>query len=125
MHDLSSTFSIFAGTFNPEDIGQGSLGNCYLLAALASLTTNDNFNFIKNAFITQQDNANHVYVTRWMIAGKTRYVAVDDWVPAINSRPAFASPSRDGDFWVMILEKAWAKIYGSYMATKSGQVLLF
>ena len=31
-----------------------------------------------------------------------------------NKMPFFAQVSKKGNFWVAILEKAWAKIWGSY-----------
>ena len=54
--------------------------------------------------------------------GKPRVVAVDDWIPGSYWTPAFAKPVgyTDKDFWAIILEKAWAKIYGTYMRTEGG-----
>ena len=79
---------------------------------------------MREAFNTPQDNANHVYVTRWLINGKPRFVAVDDWVPGDANGMAFAQVSREGEFWAPILEKAWAKIHGSYMAAEAGWVFI-
>lgn len=53
MHDVSNNFQIFGGTFNPTDIHQGSLGNCYLLASLAALTIHKNGSYIKDVFLTK------------------------------------------------------------------------
>jgi len=57
-----------------------------------------------------------------MIAGKPRFVAVDDYVPGENKLPSFSNVTADHDYWSMIIEKAWAKIHGNYMATESGLV---
>lgn len=47
-------------------------------------------------------------------------VIVDDYIPTNkNGHPAFAS-SRDNEMWVSLLEKAWAKLHGSYARTQSG-----
>lgn len=59
-----------------------------------------------------------------MIAGKPRFVAVDDWVPGSGNKPSFSRTTADNDFWSMILEKAWAKIYGNYMVTEAGWVYI-
>ena len=47
-------------------------------------------------------------------------VIVDDFFPSIYNKPAFAH-SKNNEIWSLILEKAWAKLHGSYMRTKSGQ----
>jgi calpain-15 len=81
MHDLTSSFSIYGDTLNPTDVEQGLLGDCYLLAALASLANIRNGEVIKNAFVTKQDNAKHIYTTKWFIDGAVREVSVDEWIP--------------------------------------------
>jgi hypothetical protein len=123
MHDISSEFRIFTeGSLNNFDIHQGSLGNCYLLAAFASLVNIRGGEIIKDLFETKVDNQKHVYVTRWLINGKPRFVAVDEWVPGSGKSPSFSQPTGDHDVWALILEKAWAKIHGNYMKTQSGWV---
>lgn len=47
-------------------------------------------------------------------------MAVDEWVPGINGKPSFSKVNKDSDFWGIILEKAWAKLHGTYMATEFG-----
>jgi len=43
-------------------------------------------------------------------------VAVDDWIPSSDGvSPSYARPGKDGSFWAMIFEKAYAKIYSNYM----------
>lgn len=121
MHSITDKFKIFGDSIKATDIKQGSLGNCYSLAAYASLANIRNGTMIKDIFITKEDNQKHVYITRWFILGKIRYVAVDDWVPTNdNKRASFSNPIGDNDYWAVILEKAWAKIHGNYLRTESG-----
>jgi len=51
MHYLSSKFQIFSNETSALDIQQGSLGDCYLLAAFASLANRDNGAVLKNMFV--------------------------------------------------------------------------
>jgi calpain-15 len=44
---------------------------------------------------------------------------VDDFFPVKYGRPIFTT-SKNQDIWVMVLEKAWAKIFGSYSKIEAG-----
>ena len=46
-------------------------------------------------------------------------VIVDDWLPTRDGKPAF-SQTNGHELWVLILEKVWAKLHGSYHAIESG-----
>tara|TARA_B110000285_G_C14814185_1_gene463402 strand:- start:210 stop:359 length:150 start_codon:yes stop_codon:yes gene_type:complete len=48
-------------------------------------------------------------------------VLVDNYIPCDQDEgePIFAN-SRNGDLWVLLLEKAWAKLHGSYMRIENG-----
>jgi len=52
-----------------------------------------------------------------------QHVEVDDRVPMRGSSAAYASPSLDGEVWVPLLEKAFAKMCGGYANMSSGSVL--
>jgi hypothetical protein len=46
---------------------------------------------------------------------------IDDYIPVFegSNRPVFCKPY-NREIWVMLLEKAWAKLSGSYGSTSSG-----
>lgn len=48
---------------------------------------------------------------------------MDDYIPVDGDRPAF-SQAHGAELWVLILEKAWAKIHGSYERIEAGQAHL-
>lgn len=57
--------------------------------------------------------------------GEFQYIIVDDWLPMCNESPAFTKGGPDGlEMWPAILEKAYAKLYGSYAAIEAGKVHL-
>lgn len=52
--------------------------------------------------------------------GKWRMINMDEMIPFIlDQKPAF-SDSVNKELWVMILEKAWAKLYKSYKQIEAG-----
>eukprot|EP00759_Apiculatamorpha_spiralis_P037670 PhF_6_TR37471/c0_g1_i1/m.55178 len=57
------------------------------------------------------------YVVRFEVDGHTRFVAVDDYVPiGSDGKPIFMQPMENTYIWPCILEKAFAKILGSYQS---------
>ncbi len=95
-----------------KDISQGELGDCYLLAALASLVAG-NPKYIYNMM---RDNGNGTVTVRFYatdkITGTTRvrnecrYVTVEKSVPKYKSK----SPYAKGALWVKMIEKAYAVV---------------
>ncbi len=48
---------------------------------------------------------------------------MDDWIPCEGrGKPAFATSRKGNELWVSILEKAYAKLHGSYEALEGGVV---
>jgi len=63
--------------------------------------------------------------------GAFQEIIVDDWIPWTEieameiDKPAFTSGGEDGlEMWPCILEKAYAKLYGSYSNIEAGKVHL-
>jgi len=56
------------------------------------------------------------------INGEKKTVVVDDYFPYNDDKNvwAFSRPSQGNEIWVLILEKAWAKVYGSYSRIEIG-----
>lgn len=109
---------VFDSSISPSDINQGALGNCYFLAVLSAMAENEEN--VRKRFIFTEPNAAGVYLVNLFINGYETPVIVDDWFPSKWGRPAFCK-THNGEIWPMLLEKAWAKVHGSYMRTEGGQ----
>ncbi|CAE7460886.1 CAPN2 [Symbiodinium natans] len=102
-----------------HDIQQGNLGDCYFLSAVAAVSQSD----VLVARLlpgSQTINQEGIYAVRFWQDGAWRIVVVDDQLPCRGKdQPIFAA-ARNGDFWVAVVEKAFAKLNGSYRAISSG-----
>ncbi|ERN17768.1 calpain-type cysteine protease DEK1 [Amborella trichopoda] len=117
---MGSIPCLFSGPANPSDVCQGRLGDCWFLSAVAVLTE---VSQISEVIITPQFNEEGVYTVRFCIQGEWVPVVVDDWIPCESrGKPAFATSRKSNELWVSILEKAYAKLHGSYEALEGGLV---
>jgi calpain-15 len=70
-------------------------------------------------FDIKEVNKAGIYMVTLYINGIETPVLIDDYLPTKYGKPAFAS-SNDNELWVILLEKAWAKLHGSYALTQAG-----
>jgi len=93
------------------------------LAALAALAE-----FPQNIcpIFTCPDNKNGCYSMTFYPKGIRTEVLVDDFIPTTAGKPCF-SRAQGEELWVLLLEKAYAKCYGSYKGIVAGfaQMALF
>lgn len=103
---------LFAGV-HPNDIAQGILGDCWFLAALAGLAEFEGAIF--NLFQDKKVNPDGMYTINIFNATAKVWesVTIDDWIPIRNGEPLMAKP-QGHEMWVLLLEKAFAKWFGSY-----------
>lgn len=106
-----------------SDVTQGELGSCYFLAAIASMAY-FHPEVIEAMFVRRElwTASRPVYVSMWHLSGEPTGVAVDDRVPVEpgTGRPVFVRNNNRSVFWPLVLEKAWAKIFGSFKRVDGG-----
>ena len=111
----AGNYSLWNG-INTRDVQQGALGNCYFLCALTSLSENPAL--ITRLFETDEVNPYGVYAVWINVNGIWQRVIVDDYFPVYNPtgrgmQLAFSRTDQN-ELWVLLLEKAYAKVYGGY-----------
>ena len=121
---VGAKMKLFSGKIEPSDIGQGALGDCWLLSAIASLSEFDGA--VQRCFANADLSARGKYVVRLFDPASKRWVGIklDDRIPCdkATGRPCFTKPN-GSELWVMLLEKAFAKLCGSYAALEGGHAL--
>ncbi|KAJ1157910.1 hypothetical protein NDU88_010607 [Pleurodeles waltl] len=97
------------------DIRQGELGDCWVLSVIGAMTIRPHF--LENVIPTNQ-GFNHKYAGifhfRFWQYGDWVDVVIDDKLPFINGRYMSVQPRSNNEFWPSLLEKAYAKLRGSY-----------
>uniref|UniRef100_A0A3B3DGF2 Calpain catalytic domain-containing protein n=1 Tax=Oryzias melastigma TaxID=30732 RepID=A0A3B3DGF2_ORYME len=103
------------------DFGQGTVGNCWFLASIGALTFQKNiFKQVVPLEQTFDQNYCGLFHFRFWRFGKWVDVVIDDKLPTINGRLIFVRSQNQNEFWPALLEKAYAKVCGSYTDMTAG-----
>ncbi|GAB6021318.1 Calpain-5 [Chamberlinius hualienensis] len=129
-HELPSVSEpkLVVDRLNSSNITQGCLGNCWFVAACCSLAREKELwsKVVPNDQDFNPGSAKlhgglfHFRIWRF---GVWYDIVVDDRLPTINGRLAFAHSQQHNEFWCSLLEKAYAKLFGSYAAMEGGNLI--
>ncbi|KAM9787393.1 calpain-1 catalytic subunit-like isoform 1-T1 [Syngnathus typhle] len=103
------------------DFGQGMVGNCWFLASLGALTFKpavfQHVVPLEQNFVEDYCGLFHFRFWRF---GRWVDVVIDDKLPTINGKLLFVRSKDPTEFWPALLEKAYAKVCGSYSDMSAG-----
>ncbi|KAF3844460.1 hypothetical protein F7725_007623 [Dissostichus mawsoni] len=103
------------------DFGQGMLGNCWFLASIGALTFQPSI--LKQVVPLEQrfdEEYCGIFHFRFWRFGRWVDVVIDDKLPTIDGRVIFVHSKDPTEFWPALMEKAYAKVCGSYSDMNAG-----
>jgi len=127
--DLSANPRLVTNGVGRHDVVQGKIGNCWFVAASSVLAGVPKLweKVVPDA--TDQewdpnvpDKYSGVFRFHFWRFGNWLEVLVDDLIPTKDGVPVFTYSKDKDEFWGALLEKAYAKIHGSYEALDGGNL---
>ncbi|EDO34860.1 predicted protein [Nematostella vectensis] len=118
---------LFVDGADSHDVTQGKLGNCWFVAACSSLALRP---FLLYKVIPDKDkqewdpkkpeNYQGIFRFRFYRQGEWTEVVVDDLLPTVNGKLVYIHSKEKNEFWSALIEKAYAKLAGTYEALAAG-----
>ncbi|XP_043191585.1 calpain-A-like, partial [Amphibalanus amphitrite] len=124
-HELAENAQLFVEGVSRRDVVQGVLGDCWFLSSCCAIAKEAKL--IERVVPPNQPLSGDGYhgcvrFSFWRF-GDWVDVYIDDRLPTKNGALFNAKCVDPNEFWVALLEKAYAKLHGSYEALEGGQAM--
>ncbi|XP_035222772.1 calpain-3-like, partial [Stegodyphus dumicola] len=124
-HELTLRPELLIDGVSRHDIVQGVLADCWFLSSCAAVAQRPDL--MEKVIPSNQPLSGEGYkgiVTfRFWRFGHWITVYIDDLLPTKKRKLIFSRSSEPREFWVSLLEKAYAKLHGSYEALEGGHAM--
>ncbi|KAK6170022.1 hypothetical protein SNE40_018513 [Patella caerulea] len=123
--EICSRPRFVVGNIDRHDLDQGYIGDCWFVAAAATLCTSHRNIFERVVPLDQTFDTEYTGVFRFNFwwYGDWKEVIVDDYLPTDGTKLIFCRNRESKDeFWSALLEKAYAKLRGGYSGLVGGKI---
>ena len=105
-----------------RDIKQGELGDCWLLAAMATISQHQELleRVCPDQTFDFKEGYNGQFKIRFWQYGNWVEVTIDDRLPTRDGKLIFVHSDTNNEFWPALVEKAYAKLNYSYSNLSGG-----
>lgn len=111
---------IYFEGINPFDVKQGKLQDSWLLSGISIIAENEKL--VKRVILTKNPNDYGVYKLKLCRMGIWKTLVVDDFFPCFPMSDPIFNRNNSKEIWVMLVEKAFAKLHGNYMLLENGNI---
>ncbi|KAJ8412436.1 hypothetical protein AAFF_G00127720 [Aldrovandia affinis] len=125
--EISDDPHLFVEGISAHDLNQGTLGNCWFVAACSCLTLKPSlWQKVIPDWKEQEWDSKHpenyagIFHFQFWLFGEWVDVVVDDRLPTINGELIYCHSKLNNEFWSALLEKAYAKLSGCYESLDGG-----
>ncbi|XP_070572374.1 calpain clp-1-like [Ptychodera flava] len=123
-HELTESPRLLVDGVSRDDVIQGILGDCWFLSSCAAIAQHKRFMekvIPTNQFLWKDNSYIGMFHFKFWRFGKWVDVVIDDRLPTRYGQLMFARANDEREFWVPLLEKAYAKLHGLYEGLAGGQ----
>ncbi|KAM9331592.1 calpain-5-like isoform 1-T2 [Pholidichthys leucotaenia] len=125
--EITNEPHLFVEGISAHDLNQGSVGNCWFVAACSCLALKPNlWQKVIPDWKEQEWDPKHpegyagIFHFQFWIFGGWVDVVVDDRLPTISGELIYCHSQHNNEFWSALLEKAYAKLSGCYESLEGG-----
>ncbi|KAJ8310637.1 hypothetical protein KUTeg_012502 [Tegillarca granosa] len=124
--DIVQSPKFFAEGASADDFSQGSIGNCWFVAACACIVEDNRLwkkivpDYEEQEWSKDRKYAGIFHFKFWQ-CGRWIDVVIDDYLPTRNGQLVFLQSKSRDEFWSPLLEKAYAKLFGDYESLTGGK----
>ncbi|CAH8441341.1 unnamed protein product [Schistosoma rodhaini] len=122
--DINPLAAFCTKSYSRFDVDQGALGDCWFASVMATVTKYPALmsNIIPPNQTFKGSGYTGAFVFNFWRFGEWVEVVVDDRIPVVKGtcNPVFIHSTDNSEFWSCLLEKAYAKLCGSYAHLTGG-----